>query len=88
MDERCENCEFVNRGVDDCCHMVFWVSDRCPLYKNLQMYRRINNHPHSIEWSTGLTGCRLFKVDEVYKQNMEEADRLNHERNERHAKEA
>ena len=67
-DESCAYCEFVDRGVDDCYHETYSVSDRCPLYKILEQYREITKHRHSIEWGTGYTGCVHFKSDQKYKK--------------------
>lgn len=86
-ENRCENCVDVDRGVDECCHETHHVSDRCPLSKKLHMYQTVNYKRHSIEWSTGLTGCRFFRLDQDYQRHNDEVDRINRERNMQHAKE-
>jgi hypothetical protein len=71
--ERCENCDHVNRGVDDTAHLCYWVSDRCPFYNQLKMYHECGCRP-SIETVTQWTGCQSFVLDEKYKKQNEESD--------------
>ena len=80
-DKSCGECEFVNRGHDDCCHEIFWISDRCPLDNIIQLYRQVNHVLPPVEWMTSYTGCVYFKLDEEYKRWNEEVDQMNKERN-------
>jgi len=73
--ENCENCDHVNRGVDETAHIYYELSDRCPFYETLEMYRKANCRP-SIETVTQWTGCRSFVLDEKYKKQNEETDAL------------
>lgn len=65
-EKSCGECEFVDRGLDDCSHEIFWITDRCPLHGLMQLYRRINHAPPPVEWVTSYTGCVHFKLDEEY----------------------
>jgi len=71
--ERCENCDNVNRGVDETAHLYYEVSDRCPFYSLIKMYRQ-GGCIISIETVTAWTGCQSFVLDEKYKTQNEEAD--------------
>ena len=70
----CEYCEYVNRGLDDCCHQVYWISDRCPLDEKSKFYKEITGDILDLAYITRLTGCIHCKPDEIYKKQMEEAD--------------
>lgn len=83
-EDRCENCTDVNRGIDDTCHEVYRVSDRCPFFINLVMFHEMNNRFAPIELITGWTGCGRFKLDVEYKRHNEEVAFLNKERNDKH----
>lgn len=69
----CENCTKVNRGHDDCCHEVHWISDRCPLYKMVIFSVKLTKCRYPVEILTTLTGCVHFTLDTVYKKEQEEA---------------
>lgn len=74
INERCENCEFVDRDIDEYCHEVYWVSNRCPTNEILTAYRKINRRNCPIELMTGYTGCIRFKEDAEYKRKKEETE--------------
>jgi len=74
VNERCENCEFVDRGIDEYCHEIYWVSSRCPINEILTAYRKINRRSCPIELTTGYTGCVRFKEDAEYKRKNEEME--------------
>jgi hypothetical protein len=69
--ERCENCEHVNRGVDETAHIYYQLSERCPFYVTLEIYRANHCRP-SIELVTQWTGCKSFVLDEQYKKQCDE----------------
>jgi hypothetical protein len=71
--ECCENCDHVNRGVDETAHIYYEVSDRCPFYETLEIYRKAKCRP-SIETVTQWTGCQSFVLDEAYKKQCEETE--------------
>lgn len=76
----CGECECVDRGNDECYHEIFWITDRCPLYELMQLYRQINHAHPPVEWVTSYTGCIYFKLDEEYKRKNEEIDQMLKER--------
>jgi hypothetical protein len=69
--ESCEYCDYVDRGMEDC-HIVYWISERCPLYKNAVSYKNVTGQCLSIEYITRFTGCIHFKIDK-------ENERINRE---------
>jgi len=71
--ECCENCDNVNRGVDETAHLYYEVSDRCPFYSLIKMYRQ-GGCIISIETVTAWTGCHSFVLDEAYKKQCEETE--------------
>ena len=71
--ECCENCDHVDRGIDETAHLCYEVSVRCPFYGILEQYRMGRCRP-SIETVTGWTGCKSFVQDTLYKKQCEEAD--------------
>ena len=80
--ERCENCDHVDRVMDDCCHLCYQISDRCPFYSLIKMYRQ-GGCILSIETVTCWCGCQSFVLDEKYKLQNEEADAAIAERHKR-----
>lgn len=75
-ENRCENCENVKRGMDDCSHMCHWISEQCPMHDLVYTYLKINDHPLPIELITGYTGCRHFKEDVEHRKLEEETEQL------------
>lgn len=71
----CEFCEGVDRGVDDCCHAIYWLTDRCPLYLTMKAYHKVAPVP-DFQLVTRFTGCVYFKLDEKYKLQCEETDKM------------
>ena len=86
----CEYCNKVNRSTDEYCHFCYSVSERCPIFKTLSLFLEINGYPLGIELVTRHTGCRYFEIDEEYKKQNEETDKLisemNRKRGDKHAK--
>jgi hypothetical protein len=72
----CENCNNVDRSMDEYSHFCYNVSNRCPIFKTLVIFLEINGYPLAVELATRHTGCRYFKLDEEYKKQNEEADKL------------
>lgn len=73
--ERCENCDHVDHFIDETSHLCYKVSDRCPFYGVMEMYRK-GGCTLSIETVTAWTGCQSFVLDTVYKKQCEETEAI------------
>jgi hypothetical protein len=70
----CEYCDHVDRGFDEYCHQIYWISERCPLYEKDEFCKQIIKSIFDLAYVTRLTGCIYFKFDEENKRINEEAD--------------